>query len=471
MKRSRITELDGLRVIMIVIVSWYHIWQQSWLTPYISIPSLNFFWSLDWLVRSGYVWVDGTVLLSAFLLYLPLARQEGRGIIENPGDFYFRKAKRLLPGFWFIILVFFFAMCLPWGLYRGDGAYMVKDLFTHFTLTFTFWRDTYIWTPLGAAPWTLSLVAQGYLLFPLLAEGMKKHPGITLGMMVGGSFAFRAWCIWGMTDYAMVVNCLANFLDVYAIGFGAAMLFAKLEKWATGTVVQGDGSSGPFVETSGGDQGDGSSGSFVETSGGDQGDGVRGSVRDHGDGSSGPSKRGHGGTVPDGHRDSRECSSPAFSRKRVILVQVIATIVFVGSIIGLCEMLKVQARSSGQENLQMHQMMYRPVFGLCFAGMILSAPFMWKPLRWLLGNRVMVFLSTVSMSYYLIHQTLAVHLKRLGWPPSLSDTPNTAGEYTWQWQYTLAVFVLSLLAAIFVTYCIEKPAGKWMQKLKDRKAV
>jgi len=434
MKRSRITELDGLRVIMIVIVSWYHIWQQSWLTPYISIPSLNFFWSLDWLVRSGYVWVDGTVLLSAFLLYLPLARQEGRGIIENPGDFYFRKAKRLLPGFWFIILVFFFAMCLPWGLYRGDGAYMVKDLFTHFTLTFTFWRDTYIWTPLGAAPWTLSLVAQGYLLFPLLAKGMKKHPGITLGMMVGGSFAFRAWCIWGMTDYAMVVNCLANFLDVYAIGFGAAMVFAKLEKsWGD----QGDGSSGPSAETSGGDQGDGSSG---------------------------PSARGHGETVP---RDPRGCS--AFSKKRVILVQVIATIVFVGSIIGLCEMLKVQARSSGQENLQMHQMMYRPVFGLCFAGMILSAPFMWKPLRWLLGNKVMVFLSTVSMSYYLIHQTLAVHLKRLGWPPSLSDTPNMAGEYTWQWQYTLAVFVLSLLAAIFVTYCIEKPGAALMQKLKDRR--
>ena len=451
MKRSRITELDGLRVIMIVIVSWYHIWQQSWLTPYISIPSLNFFWSLDWLVRSGYVWVDGTVLLSAFLLYLPLARQEGRGIIENPGDFYFRKAKRLLPGFWFIILVFFFGMCLPWGLYRGDGAYMVKDLFTHFTLTFTFWRDTYIWTPLGAAPWTLSLVAQGYLLFPLLAEGMKKHPGITLGMMVGGSFAFRAWCIWGMTDYAMVVNCLANFLDVYALGFASAMLFAKLEKGATGTVRHGDGSSGPFVETSGGDQGDG----------------VRGcrpflTENEHTGSFSGRAK-------PSGPRDPRGCS--AFSKKRVILVQVIATIVFVGSIIGLCEMLKVQARSSGQENLQMHQMMYRPVFGLCFAGMILSAPFMWKPLRWLLGNKVMVFLSTVSMSYYLIHQTLAVHLKRLGWPPSLSDTPNMAGEYTWQWQYTLAVFVLSLLAAIFVTYCIEKPAGKWMQKLKDRKAV
>ena len=383
-KRSRITELDGLRVIMIFIVSWYHIWQQSWMTPVISIPALNIWWSLDWLVRSGYVWVDGTVLLSAFLLYLPLARQEGRGIVDDPVKFYRRKAIRLLPGFWFIILVFFFGMCLPYGLYHGDGPYMVKDLFTHFTLIFPFWRDTYIWTPLGAAPWTLSLVAQGYLLFPLLAKGMKKNPGMTLGLLTGFCFAFRAWCVWGMNDYSMVVNCLPNFLDVYALGFAAALLFARLEKFPHGPVF----------------------------------------------------------------------------------VQILATVVFVGCVIGLCEMLKVQARSSGQTQLQEHQMLYRPVFALAFAGMILSAPFMWKPLRWLLGNKVMVFLSTISMSYYLIHQTLAVHLKRLAWPPSLSDMPNTVGEQPWQWQYTLAAFGLSLIAAILVTYGIEKPFGLWLRKRK-----
>ncbi len=403
-KRSRITELDGLRVIMIFIVSWYHIWQQSWMTPVISIPALNIWWSLDWLVRSGYVWVDGTVLLSAFLLYLPLARQEGRGIVDDPVKFYRRKAIRLLPGFWFIILVFFFGMCLPYGLYHGDGPYMVKDLFTHFTLIFPFWRDTYIWTPLGAAPWTLSLVAQGYLLFPLLAKGMKKNPGLTLGLLTGFCFAFRAWCVWGMNDYSMVVNCLPNFLDVYALGFAAALLFAKLER-----------RDGLFRST------------------GNDGD-----------------------------------SPYRSSRKRAAVVQLIATVVFIGCVIGLCEMLKVQARSSGQTQLQEHQMLYRPVFALAFAGMILSAPFMWKPLRWLLGNKVMVFLSTISMSYYLIHQTLAVHLKRLAWPPSLSDMPNTVGEQPWQWQYTLAAFGLSLLAAILVTYGIEKPFSFWLSKKKRK---
>lgn len=45
-----------------------------------------------------------------------------------------------------------------------------------------------------------------------------------------------------------------------------------------------------------------------------------------------------------------------------------------------------------------------------------------------MGNRVMGWLAAVSMNYYLLHQNLAVHLKRLGVPPSVSAEPNRAGE-------------------------------------------
>ena len=40
-KPGRIPELDGLRVLMIFVVSWYHIWQQSWLTQAIDHPGLG----------------------------------------------------------------------------------------------------------------------------------------------------------------------------------------------------------------------------------------------------------------------------------------------------------------------------------------------------------------------------------------------------------------------------------------------
>ena len=393
----RIPELDGLRVLMIFIVSWYHIWQQSWLTPSIDIGAAGIHWSLDFLVRSGYIWVDGTVLLSAFLLYLPLARY-GRDTVRDAKSFYLRKGKRLLPAFWFLILLFFFGMCIPWGLYNqtnGGAPFAVKDLFTHLTLIFPYFRDTYIYTPMGAASWTLSLVAQGYLLFPLLAKAMKKHPAVTLGAMACCSWGFRAWCLWAMTDYSMVVNTFANFLDVYAIGFGSAMICAKFEK--------------PAAER------------------------------------------------PEG-------------RKRAIVQQIAATVVFFACLAGIFELLKVQCRYTDHPALQAHQQMFRPLFALGFAGLILSAPLCVKPLRFLLGNKVTFFLSAVSMNYYLIHQTLAVHLKRMGIPASVSETPNMAREQPWQTYYTLLAFGLSLLLAILVTYFVEKPAGKWIEKHIIQKA-
>ena len=377
-KTGRVPELDGLRVLMIFIVSWYHIWQQSWLAPAADILGAHI--SLDWLVRSGYVWVDGTVLLSAFLLYLPLARR-GRCDLPDVKAFYVRKARRVLPDYWFILLIIFLGICLPWDLYKGNGPFLVKDLFTHITLIFPYWRDTYIYTPIGAASWTLSVVCQAYLLFPLAAKALRKHPAATLAALCAAAFAFRAWCLWGMQDYSMVVNTFVNFLDLYALGFGGAILFAK---WETAAA------------------------SAPETTG------------------------------------WRRWRKPAA-----------ATLVFAGCLVGLCLLLDTQAYQPDHASLQGSQMRLRPVFGLCFAGMILSAPFAFRPLRKLLGNRVTAFLAEISMNYYLIHQTLAVHLRRIGFPPSVSDTPNQQLEQPWQTWYTVACFGFSLIAAILVTYGVK----------------
>ena len=397
-RTGRIPELDGLRVLMIFMVGWFHIWQQSWLEPSFEIGGAWF--SLDHIVRSGYVWVDATILLSAFLMLLPMARRWAAcgDSAFSARDFYLRKARRILPGYWFIILVFFFGICLPWDMYYGNGPYIVKDLFTHFTLIFPFWRDTYIYTPLGAASWTLSVVAQGYLLFPLMIRGLRKRPALTLCAMAGAAFAFRAWCLWGLTDYAMVVNTFVNFLDVYALGFLCAMIFARLE-----------------------------------------------------------------------NRRNRGCErSGGFSAdaepKRTLLWQILATVVFFGCLVGVFELQRVQAYSSFHAELQGRQMILRPAFALGFAGMILSAPFCLRPVRWLLGNRVTAFLAAISMNFYLIHQTLAVHMRRIGFPASASEMPNMAGEQPWQTQYTLLAFGLSLAAAVLVTYLIEKPAGKWLRR-------
>ena len=411
-KSSWIPELDGLRVIMIFLVSAYHIWQQSWLTPRIGHITM------DPLLRSGYLWVDGTVTLSAFLLALPYARSRMEGTPwPNTKAFYRRRAIRILPSYYFILLLVLLAVCLPWQLYHSP-QYLVKDLATHLTFTFPFFRDTYINTPLGAACWTLAIEAQAYLIYPLLAAGARRHPvAVPLGMAAVG-WGFRLWCLWSLEEYSMVVNQMLNFLDIYALGMGLAPLYLKMKTLDAKKIA--------------------------------------------------------------GRSGKRERSTPWGT-----LLPVLATLAFAGAVWGLAYLVRLYAGSSvGSASrglggwlvqllgnpaagsnyviIQRNQMVYRPLLALCFGVLILTAPLSVKPLRVLLGNRVTHFLAGISMNYYLIHQTIIVHMRRLQFPYSVAEYPNQAGEQPWQSQYTLLAFALSLLAAILITYLIERPASRWL---------
>lgn len=89
---GRIDVLDGIRALCVLLVGWFHIWQQGWLSPLLRIG--NRMISLDFLLRSGYLWVDGMLLLSGFLLYLPYAQGS-----KSPSvlSFYKRRLIRILP--------------------------------------------------------------------------------------------------------------------------------------------------------------------------------------------------------------------------------------------------------------------------------------------------------------------------------------------------------------------------------------
>ena len=399
MRQKWIPELDGLRALMIFMISWYHIWQQSWLTPFLGT------YSLDYLLRSGYIWVDGTVLLSAFLLYRPYVQSRMTGNpLPDIREFYWRRTRRILPGYWFILALTFFAVCLPWRLYSSP-QFMVKDVVTHLTFTFPFFYDTYMITPLGAACWTLAIEVQAYILFPWIARVSLKRSGMTCSLLLAVCFGFRFWCLWSLKEFGMVVNQLINFLDVYVAGCVLAVLYERLA----------------------------------------------------------------------------EKEKPAWFRWA-------ATVFFLLAFWGLLRMLRVQAASSvysaeygiagklasllgmerGTSNypiIQRNQMFYRPVFAILFGSLILSAPFSLKFLRLFLGNPVTKFLAGISLNYYLIHQTVIVHMRRIGFPYSEAEYPNQAGEQPWQTQYTLLAFILSFGLAVMITYLVEKP----VQFLLDRR--
>ena len=219
---ARIDVLDGFRALCVFLVGWYHIWQQGWLTPVFYIGSHVI--SLDFLLRSGYIWVDGMLLLSGFLLYLPYTNSK-----KNPSilSFYQRRLIRILPSYLLCILSLFIVALIQ-GAYR-TGWDAAKDLLAHLTFTHTLFPFSYHNTPLNGALWTLGVEMQFYLLCPFLARAFKKHPVPTWCLMAGAAFGFRYWA--GLQeDTSLYFNQLPAFLDVYANGFAAAAAYAALRK-------------------------------------------------------------------------------------------------------------------------------------------------------------------------------------------------------------------------------------------------
>ncbi len=220
--------LDGVRALCVFFVAWFHVWQQSWLMPSVTLFGEKI--SLDFVVRSGYIFVDGLILLSGFLLFLPYARYKAEGgKMPSMRDFYIKRVMRIVPSYYFCVFVMLFFVAIPQGWY-ATPADLVKDVLMHLTFTHTLSAATYLQTPLNGALWTLGVEVHAYLVFPLLAMGFLKKPYLTASLMMGAAFLYRGLTQLYVTDTSMYFNQFPAFLDVYAIGMLAALFYVALAK-------------------------------------------------------------------------------------------------------------------------------------------------------------------------------------------------------------------------------------------------
>ena len=226
---------DGVRALAILIVAWYHIWQQSWLYPNLTIFGKNI--SFDPLVRSGYIWVDIMILISGFCLYLPWARLSEGETGQSPLAFYEKRLSRVHPSYLLTIAVMF-GVALATRAYGANRAFMLRDLVSHLTYTQMFSYDTYYATNLGGALWTLALEMQLYLLFPLLARAFRRWPAATFVAMVGAALAARGYIAAAYTDVSLYFNQLPAYLDTFALGMAAAWAHVRLAKMRHGAAMR-----------------------------------------------------------------------------------------------------------------------------------------------------------------------------------------------------------------------------------------
>ena len=92
--------------------------------------------------------------------------------------------------------------------------------------------------------------------------------------------------------------------------------------------------------------------------------------------------------------------------------------------------------------------------------MLLGASLGLGGIRLVLGNRVMAWFAAISYQVYMWHQVIAIQLKKWRFPPSLSPTPNVAGERAWQIPYLILSLLITLVISTLFTYLIEQPLAK-----------
>lgn len=127
------------------------------------------------------------------------------------------------------------AVCGPAPELYSSPQNGIKDVFLHLTFLQNQDAYTYLSTPIGVASWTIAVEMQFYLIFPLLARGVKRQPTLTLGLMILAGLCYRGYQLWTLSDYNMVVNQMPAFLDVYAVGMICAWLMCVWKRdWAGG---------------------------------------------------------------------------------------------------------------------------------------------------------------------------------------------------------------------------------------------
>ena len=224
---GRVPALDGVRFFMVFSVACFHLWQQSWLTPTFTLFGQHV--SLDPWLRTGYLWVDGMLLLSGFLLFLPYARAREAGrVMPGFSGFYRKRFLRIFPTYALNLAVVFLLVALPEKRYATlwEG---LRDWLAHLSFTHPWFPFSNTGTPLNGVLWTLGVEMQFYLIFPLVARAFLKMPLASYTGLAAVAFLFRAFAM-GRAESPMLVNQLPGFLDVYMNGFIAAWAYARLEK-------------------------------------------------------------------------------------------------------------------------------------------------------------------------------------------------------------------------------------------------
>lgn len=169
--------LDTLRALAILWVMLFHAWAAGLGTPSVAVA------------RFGWMGVDLFFVLSGYLIGWQWLKPYAQGRAPSFADFYWRRAWRILPAFWVVLLLY---TALP--VFREAPGMQPLWQFATFTVNF---QIDYFHNKAFSHAWSLCVEEHFYLLFPLLAALLMRRPslGKTVALaacVVGGGLLLRA---------------------------------------------------------------------------------------------------------------------------------------------------------------------------------------------------------------------------------------------------------------------------------------
>jgi len=222
--RLHLHYLDGLRGIAYLYVVFVHVEPSR--GEYLPILWLLF----QKLLRYGGFSVVTFIVLSGYVLMLPVARSQNGHISGNLIDYIKRRSRRILPPYYAaLFLSVFLAITIfalekftdfQWNKVAGEGAFSPNfsliDVLSHLLLIHNLSQSTSL--TINPPMWSVATEWQLYFLFPLLLVPLWRRFGLL-------SVVIAAFVI-GIAPFYLVngfsMSCSSWFLGLFTLGMAAA---------------------------------------------------------------------------------------------------------------------------------------------------------------------------------------------------------------------------------------------------------
>lgn len=210
---------DGIRGLVVVMIVCAHLRLLSNYIPNHDIPL--------YLVRGFFFSVDFLFVISAFVLFLPMA---ARGAVGSKRAFYLKRVGRIVPNYYVSLLVaVLFLTLTSFGPAASGPDPTAKDVLAHMFFVHVQVADN-LGLGVHLVIWALSIIVFFYALVPFIAMPFKRHP---FRWIIGGLVVSALWRVGIAEENRRLFIEFPLFIDDFAIGMGAALAYINLREKAS----------------------------------------------------------------------------------------------------------------------------------------------------------------------------------------------------------------------------------------------